>query len=343
MSNRPRTLIHKLLNQLPNTRNLISCITLVCSLLIPFGLHAETTKPIPVVAISQLVAHPSLDESRQGIIDALKEAGYEDGKTVKIIYENANGNLPISMQIAQKLAGLSPNVIVAISTPSAQSVVAATRDSKIPVVFASVTDPIGAKLVTNLTKPGGRITGATDAVSVEKQVKLLKTLLPQVKTIGAVYNASEANSVSTVKQLKEVAAKHALTVMEATAANSNEVIPALESLVGKVDVLFLPTDNTVISATDAVLGMAKNYRLPTFASEIQTVDAGALAGVGFKHYDVGLLAGKKIIAILQGTPAGDLPVESPANVDFVINLKTAKSIGVNVPETALKEAQFVVE
>jgi len=324
---------------------LVAALTLLLSSLslTSFTAYAEAEKTIPTVAISQLVAHPSLDASRHGVIDALKQAGYIDRKTVNIIYDNANGNLPISVQIAQKLAGLSPNVIVAISTPSAQNVIAATKDTDIPIVFASVTDPIGAKLVTNLQKPGGRVTGASDAVPVDKQLELLQVLLPDVKTIGVIYNASEANSVSTMKQLKEAGAKRTLDIVETTAANSNEVIPAVTSLIGKIDVLFLPLDNTVISAVDAVLGIANKNRLPTFASETQTVTQGALAGVGFKHYDVGLLAGKKVVAILQGTPAGDLPVESPSAIDFVINKKTATLIDVTLPEAALKQAQQIIE
>jgi len=322
----------------PQHRKLVEKLTLVLSLLLPFHAGAE----VPVVAISQLVEHPSLNETRVGLIDALRQAGYEDDKTIKILYENANGNLPIAAQIAQKLSGLSPNVIVAISTPSAQTVAAATEKNQIPVVFASVTDPIGAKLVSNLQKPGGHITGAIDAVPVAEQIAYLQKVLPHVKNIGVIYNAAEANSVSMIAQLKTIANQHQLNIIEATTASSNEVIPALQSLIGKIDVLYLPLDNTVISATDAVLGFAKKHRIPTLASETQTTAKGALIGVGFNHHDVGMLAGQKVVAILQGKPTGDIPVEAPQHIKTSINVVTAKIIGVAVPQAFIDQAQEVI-
>lgn len=289
------------------------------------------------VAIDQIVAHPSLNKAKQGVEDAIKAADLP----VKFSYENANGSLTTSVQIAQKLAGQKPDVIVAISTPSAQTVASSTARSKIPLVFVSVTSPIQAKLVSNLEHPGGHITGSMDAPPYAEQVHLIHKLLPKAKKVGIIYNPGEVNSVEMIKNFKQAASN--LNVIEAPAANSNEVASALRSLVGKVDLIYLPMDNTVVSAFDVLLKLTMEHNIPIIASDPDSVKRGALAAIGYSHYDVGYIAGEKVVSILKGEKPGNIPVTEPSKKDISINVKTAESLGIKISPELLSTVTHVVD
>jgi ABC-type uncharacterized transport system, periplasmic component, COG2984 len=170
------------------------------------ALVAATALAMPVradevtVAVTAIVEHPALDAARDGVKEALAEAGFKEGENLKFLYESAQGNPGTAAQIARQFIGEGPNVIVPISTPSAQAVVAATRD--IPVVFTAVSDPLGAQLVKDMQKPGGNVTGLSDMSPVADHIALIKEITPNAKTIGFIYNSAEANSVSTLAALK---------------------------------------------------------------------------------------------------------------------------------------------
>lgn len=169
------------------------------------------------VAVTAIVEHPALDAARKGVLDALTAAGYKEGENLKFVFESAQGNPATAAQIARQFAGDEPNVIVPISTPSAQAVVSSTRD--IPVVFTAVSDPLGAQLVKNMDKPGGNVTGLSDMSPVAEHIALIKEILPDVKTIGYLYNSGEANSVSLLAVLKAEAEKAGLKVVESAPPN----------------------------------------------------------------------------------------------------------------------------
>ena len=190
------------------------------------------------VAITAIVEHPALDATRDGVVEALKAAGFTPGETLKVEYQSAQGNPATAAQIARQFVGARPDVIVPISTPSAQAVVASTRD--IPVVFTAVTDPVGAQLVRSLEKPGANVTGVSDMAPVAEHVALIREIVPSVKRLGVVYNPGEPNSVSLVKALKDEAQKAGLTVVEATATKSADAQSAARSLVGKADAVYVP-------------------------------------------------------------------------------------------------------
>ncbi|MDX5299421.1 MAG: ABC transporter substrate-binding protein, partial [Gammaproteobacteria bacterium] len=202
--------------------------------------HAETAH----VAITQIVEHPALDSVRKGVQDELAAHGYTAGQNLTWTYESAQGNVATAAQIARKFAGASPNVIVAIATPSAQTMVAAARNT--PVIFSAVTDPLAAKLVTNMEKPGGNVTGITDMLPLERHIELMLRIKPDAKRIGTVYNPGEANAAALVEQLEAALKPRGITLIRAAATRTSEVLGAARSLVGKVDLIYLTTDNTVI-------------------------------------------------------------------------------------------------
>ena len=293
------------------------------------------------VAVTAIVEHPALDAARDGVKEALAAAGYKEGENLKFVYQSAQGNPATAAQIARQFAGDAPNVIVPISTPSAQAAVSATRD--IPIVFTAVSDPLGAQLVKDMEKPGGNVTGLSDMSPVAEHVALIKEILPNAKTIGYLYNSGEANSVSLLAVLKAEAEKAGLAVVESAATKSAEVQGAARALVGKADAIYVPTDNTIISALEGAVAVAEESKLPLFTADTDSVSRGSLAALGFNYHDVGKQTGEIVVRILKGENAGDIPVRVAAGSDLVVNKAAAEKMGVTLPESVLKRANNVIE
>jgi putative tryptophan/tyrosine transport system substrate-binding protein len=292
------------------------------------------------IAVTQIVEHPSLNAIRDGLKEELIASGYDPEKNLKWQWTTAQGNPSTAAQIAKKYAGENPDAIVAISTPSAQTAIAAAP--KLPVIFSGVTDPLGAKLVPNLQFPGGLITGVSDLAPLGKHLELIHQITPKAKRIGVMYNSGESNSVTQVNLLKAAAATHGMTIVEVTVTNSSEVATAAKSLVGKVDSIYVPTDNTIVSALEAVLQVGITHKLPIYAGDTDSVDRGAIATLGFNYKDVGKQTGKMVVRILKGEKPGSIAVETPSQLNLVINKTAAQQMGVTVPEAVLKTAQKVI-
>ncbi|MGG7580161.1 ABC transporter substrate-binding protein [Rhizobium sp. Nf11,1] len=293
------------------------------------------------VAVTAIVEHPALDAARKGVLDVLTAAGYKEGENLKFLFESAQGNPATAAQIARQFAGDEPNVIVPISTPSAQAVVSSTRD--IPVVFTAVSDPLGAQLVKNMNKPGGNVTGLSDMSPVAEHLALIKEIVPKVKTIGYLYNSGEANSVSLLAVLKAEAEKAGLTVVESAATKSAEVQGAARALAGRADAIYVPTDNTIISALEGAVSVAEESKLPLFTADTDSVSRGSIAALGFNYYDVGKQTGEIVVRVLKGENPGDIAVKTAAGSDLVVNKAAAAKMGVTLPESVLSRANKVIE
>ena len=293
------------------------------------------------VAITQIVEHPALDAARKGVKDALADAGFVAGKNLEWSYESAQGNGATAGQIARKFVGESPDVIVAITTPSAQTVAAATKT--IPVVFSAVTDPVSAKLISNWDKPGGNITGTSDMSPIDAHMKLIRDIVPTAKRLGVVSNPGEANSVALVALIRKMAPGHGMSVTVAAATKSGEVLQAARSLVGKVDAIYVPVDNTVVSAFEAVVKVGRDARLPVFAGDTDSVPRGAVAALGFNYYDVGRQTGEMVVKILNGARPGDIPAALVKKLELAVNLKSARAMGVTIPDEIIARAKKVIK
>lgn len=294
----------------------------------------------PLVAITQIVEHPALDATHEGVKDELAARGYKDGDNLRLMHESAQSNSAIASQIARKFVGESADVIVAIATPSAQTVAAAARN--IPVVFAAVTDPVGAKLVKGTDAPGANITGVSDMSPIEKHLDMLQRIMPDAKRIGTVYNPGEANAVSLVELLEERMEARGLTLVKGAATKTSEVLGAARSLVGKADAIYLTTDNTVISAAEAVISVGERADIPVFAADTATVDRGAVAAMGFDYYDHGRQAGVMVARILEGEKPADMPFETMEKVKLFINPEAAERMGITLSEDVIADADHVV-
>ncbi|WP_309085448.1 ABC transporter substrate-binding protein [Chelativorans sp.] len=293
------------------------------------------------VSVTAIVEHPALDAVRDGVREGLAEAGYKTGENLEFTYESAQGNPATAAQIAREFVGAGPDVIVPISTPSAQAVAAATRD--IPVVFTAVTDPVAAGLVKSNEAPGANVTGVSDLSPIADHVALIKELVPDVKSVGFVYNPGEANSVVLLNLFREAAEKEGIAVVEAPANKSADVQNAARSAVGKVEALYVPTDNTIVSALEALVGVAEENDIPLISGDTDSVERGTLASVGFDYHQVGKQTAEVVVRVLKGEKPGEIPVTFASGTDLVVNKKAAEAMGVTLPQAVLDRATKVVE
>lgn len=290
------------------------------------------------VSVNQFVEHPALDQSLNGFRDQLADEGFD--VNYNIYY--AQANMPTVLQIVNQIMGDRADLVLAIATPSAQACVQRIKDT--PILFTSVTDPLEAGLVADMNHPGGNVSGTTDMSPLAQQITLLREIHPDLKNLGVIYNAGEANSVVQADIIKAVCAEMGLNLVEATTVNSAGVYQAAQSLVGKVDAVFLPTDNTVISNMEAVLKICIDNKIPLYSAEADSVRRGCIASLAIDYYQLGRQTGMMAGKILRGeAKVGDLPVEALHNTSLVVNLNMAAQMGVTLPQSVLDRADEIVE
>ncbi len=287
------------------------------------------------VAITQIAPHPSLDQIRQGVEDELKS--YDP--TLKLIFDNAQGNIATATQIAQKFLSLQVDVVVPITTPSAQTVCSTFKNASVPIVFAAVSDPYRAKIVSK--DASSLVTGVSDRPPLKEQLQLMKSLIPTLRKIGVLYNAGEDNSQSTVEELKKLVQVDQLEIIEGACSQTSEVSAVALNLLDKVDALFIPNDNMIISALDSVLKVAQGKK-PVFTLDPESVEKGCLASAAYDQYEMGRRVGKIVIKILQGQSVKTLPVEVPDQVKTSVNLKTAQALGIVIPNSVLSNISNLI-
>lgn len=303
------------------------------------GDKAVTT--MQTVSITAIVEHPALDDVRKGVVDELADQGFNEGENLTVNFQSAQGNTATAGQIAKQFVADGSDVIVAIGTPSAQSVAAAT--STIPLVFSAVTDPIEAKLVPKLDGSGTNVTGGSDALPYEPQIELMRQIIPDLKNVGYVYSPGEVNSTITLKNLKEKLSPLGINVHEAPAQRSNDIAMAARSLEGRVDMIYTSTDNNVVSAYEALYQVAKESKIPLIASDTSSVKRGAIAALGVDYYALGRETGKIVARILNGENAGEIPVYTPQALNLYVSPKNAAEQGITLPQALIDEAKEVIE
>lgn len=289
------------------------------------------------IGITQITTHPSLDAAREGFKKAFEDAGLE----VEFDEQNAQGDQATATSIASKFAGADLDLVLAIATPSAQA--AAQAITGTPILFTAVTDPVSAQLVDSLDKPGSNVTGTTDMNPVADQISLVKQFAPGAKSVGIIYSSGEVNSEVQVELAKEAADKEGLEVVETTVTNSSEVQQAAQDLASKVDAIYVPTDNTVVSAFASVVQSAEDAKIPLIAGEGDSVANGGLATYGIDYFELGRQTGEMAIKILteKADPA-TMPVQSQSEYALTVNTTTLKAIGLEMP-TALADKAVTVE
>ena len=291
------------------------------------------------IGIEQFAEHGSLDNCREGFLEGLKEEGIEEGKNLTIKINNAASDMGTTAQIAQSFVSDGVDLICAIATPSAQAAYNAAIDSEIPVIYTAVTNPEEAELADENGMPVGAVTGTSDQLPVEAQLKMIRELMPDAETIGILYTTSEANSVYSIAQYEELASEYGFEIETAGITNTSEIPLATADLLDKVDCLTNLTDNTVVSALPTVLGLANEKGIPVFGSEIEQVKLGCLAAEGIEYTQLGKDTGKMAAKILKGeASASEMDYELITESSLYVNEKVAENLGITVPDTMKERA-----
>ena len=323
-----------------NLRNyfVIVLVLLMVALLGSTALASEQIK----IGVTQIVDHPALDAARQGFIDRMTELGYPEGEVALYDIHSAQGDMSIATTIAQKFVADKVDLILAIATPTSQA--AANVTSTIPILITAVTDPVAAGIVDSIEKPGGNVTGTSDLTPVVSQLRLLLDIAPGVQRVGIVYNAGEVNSVVQVDIAKEAAAELGITIVEATAGSSAEVLQAAQSLRGRVDAIYVPTCNTAVTALESIVHVAEQERIPLIAGDDHSVERGALATQGINYYNLGRQTADIAVRVLKGEDPANISIEYLEEADLlVLNLSAAERMNVQFSEELLAKATKVIE
>jgi putative tryptophan/tyrosine transport system substrate-binding protein len=311
-----------------------------------FGLAVSASAQAADVKTMSLITMndtPQLLEVKEGLIQGLAAHGYTDGKNLKVDFKSAQGNFGTAQQIVRQFIGDKPDIIVTITTPTSQAAVAATKD--IPIIFTTVTDPLKSKLVTQEKHPGGNASGISDVVPTELQMNIIKEIVPNLKTLGLVYDPSLDNARSTVESVKALAPKMGFKTLESPAMGINNVPSAGQALVGKVEAIFVPNDTTVYGAFESLVKVAQDGKVPIFTAERRSVQRGAVATVGFDFVDMGKKTADMVDKVLKGTSPGDLDVQYmkdiPGSLALYVNKSAAEKMGVTLKPELLKRAAHV--
>jgi len=283
------------------------------------------------VAIVQIVEHPALDATRQGILDELKN------QSITIKFQSAQGNSGLATQIAQQFVGSSPDVMVGIGTLVTQALISANQNHQIPIVFSSVTDPQGSKIVNNLEHPEGVVTGVSNFVDPGLQFDLFKQILPKLTKLGIIYNPGEANAVILNEKMQSIAKQKGLELIFATANTTADVAQSAQQLAPKVDAMFINNDNTALSAFESIVKIATQHKIPVFCSDTDMVAHGALAALGPNQYEIGRQTGKMILQILDGKSPSQIPVSFPDKTEVLVNPEQAEKLGIQIPQELIKK------
>jgi putative tryptophan/tyrosine transport system substrate-binding protein len=298
-------------------------------------------KQMVTIGVTQIIEHPSLDAAFEGFKKALEDEGFKEGENVTYDVQIAQGDMNNNQTIANNFVGDAVDLIFANSTPSAQSVLNATKS--IPIIFTSVTDPVGANLVPSMDQAGENVTGTTDnhPEAINKMIQFIDEQT-DAKTVGLIYNSGEQNSIAQIEKVKEAAKNTDLKFVETSVSTTAEVKQAAESLVGKADVFYIVTDNTVVSAIESVVSVANDKKIPVFTGELDSLKRGCFAAYGFDYFDIGYQAGEMAVSILKGEKKpSEIKPEYPQKLKLVINKTAAEKQGIELKAEWDEMAEYI--
>lgn len=296
------------------------------------------------IGISQFAEHGSLDNCREGFLEGLKEAGIEEDKNLEVLYDNAQADTGTASTIASNYVSKKVDMICAIATPSAGSAYNACMNSNIPVIYTAVSDPVEAGLADEEGNSVGNITGTSDALPVSEQLQMIRELMPEAKKIGIIYTTSEANSVSTIAEYKELAGDYGFEIVETGISALADVDLAAADMVKKADCITNLTDNTVVQGLQTVLSYANEAKIPVFGSEVEQVKNGCLASMGIDYIELGKQTGAMAAKVLKGeAEAEEMKYEICSGAEFYVNTAVAEAIGFRLDDTKVKEAAEVFD
>ena len=321
-------------------KNLMKKLTslLLAAMLLLTVTSAMAEEKTYTIGILQFAEHGSLDNCRTGFEEGLAAEGFVEGQNVTYIYQNAQADMATTNQIAAALAEKCDQVC-AIATPAAMAALNACEEKGVPVIYTAVSDPVSAKLAKEDGTSDFPVTGTSDALPVEAQLKLIRALLPDAKKIGILYTTSEANSISTIATYKELAPKYDFEIVDTGINTIADVDLAAADLVSKVDCICNLTDNTVVEALQTVIDKANAQKIPVFGSEIEQVKNGCVASMGIDYFALGKETGLMAAKILKGeATAQDTPYISASAAELYVNTAAAEKIGMTLDDSYVSTA-----
>jgi len=317
-------------------RSFIWVVVVIC-----FGIPGQvfSAQSEGVIGISKIVAHPALDAVEKGIQDELKALGHH----LSYDLQNANGEISTAASIANKFKSQKVILAVGIATPTAQALVNAIKD--VPVVFSAVTDPVAAGLVSSLSKGDGNVTGVSDMTPVKAQIEFLSRIKP-IKKLGHVYSSHEPNAVALADLARQACKAMGIEFVETTVTNSAEVKQAVQTIIRRVDGIYISTDNTVVSALSAVTDVAMQHKVPVMSADPSSAETyDILAAWGFDYYKMGRATGRMIDTILKGRKPADIPtmfMTEASDIDLLVNLDVAAKLGLTIPKDIQSQANTTI-
>ena len=321
-------------------KNLMKKLTslLLAAMLLLTVTSAMAEEKTYTIGILQFAEHGSLDNCRTGFEEGLAAEGFVEGQNVTYIYQNAQADMATTNQIAAALAEKC-DLVCAIATPAAMAALNACEEKGVPVIYTAVSDPVSAKLAKEDGTSDFPVTGTSDALPVEAQLKLIRALLPDAKKIGILYTTSEANSISTIATYKELAPKYDFEIVDTGINTIADVDLAAADLVSKVDCICNLTDNTVVEALQTVIDKANAQKIPVFGSEIEQVKNGCVASMGIDYFALGKETGLMAAKILKGeATAQDTPYISASAAELYVNTAAAEKIGMTLDDSYVSTA-----
>lgn len=302
--------------------------------------ESEAAEGEYTIGIEQFAVHGSLDNCREGFLAGLAEEGLVEGENLTVMYENAQADPGIAAQISNNFAAKGADLICGIATVSAQSAYSVGRKNDIPVIYTAVTDPVAAELANEDGTPVGEVTGTSDKLPVEQQLEMIRTILPDAKSIGILYTTSEVNSLSAIEEYKALAPEYGFEIVEGGVSASADIPLATDSLLSKVDCLTNLTDNTVVSSLPLILDKASKQNKSVFGSEIEQVRIGCLAAMGLDYVDLGKQTGRMAAKVLKGeAKASEMNYEVIEDAAFYGNTQVAEDLGISLPEELTSSAK----
>lgn len=290
-----------------------------------------------IVGILQTMSHPALDEIHHGIIKGLKDEGYTNHQNIKIEFENAQGDQSNLKSMSDHFQNENAAVTIGIATPAVQSL--ANESGNTPVIMGAVSDPVGTGLVKSLSHPGGKITGVQDQQPISAQFDLIKKILPNLKKIGVIYTSSDDSSAAEYREFRKIAEQHHVKVGAFTVTSTNDIEQVSQSMVGKIEAVYVPTDNIIASGIATLLQATNNSKIPVFPAADTMVASGALATRSVSQFDMGILTGKMAAEVLKGKDPAKLSVKRVNQYETIVNLKTARQLGIHMPQTLISAAK----
>lgn len=290
------------------------------------------------IGVGQFIDHPALDDTRRGFMDEIKRLGYGDNR-VNFDYQNAQGNVSDAALIAGKFAGGGYDLVFSLATPMTQAMVRAGR-GRIPIVFGAITDPLSAGIVSSMEKPGGNVTGTSDRWPYDRQMRLIREVVPKAQKVCVVFNPGEDNSRYAMKETRAAAKNYGLELIEGSVSSTGEVFEAAMIIAPKCDVFYVPADNTAMAAAATIVKVASSRHIPVAAGDPGTFKAGCAFGTGISYYDLGVESAKLADKVLRREAnAGDLAVVTAQNPEIYVNTKLAKELKLDIPPAILSQSK----